>query len=122
MHHIMQISLSIIHHAKSPVVQLHLSCVTSNLGAVAFYQKHGFKIYGTEPRALKIGNTFFDEHLIILLEFDALNRNFQESWLGCFSRCQSQEEKYLEIGMDDFVSKPMGQKVLKEVVKRVTDY
>ena len=57
---------TIINHAKSRVTQLHLTCVTSNLGAVAFYQKQGFKIYGTEPRALKIGDTFFDEHLMIL--------------------------------------------------------
>jgi len=57
---------TIISHAKSHVAQLHLTCVTTNLGAVAFYQKHGFKIYGTEPRALKIRDTFFDEHLMIL--------------------------------------------------------
>jgi ribosomal protein S18 acetylase RimI-like enzyme/2-polyprenyl-3-methyl-5-hydroxy-6-metoxy-1,4-benzoquinol methylase len=57
---------AIINHAKSRVNQLHLTCVTSNLGAVAFYQKQGFKIYGTEPRALKIRDTFFDEHLMIL--------------------------------------------------------
>jgi len=52
--------------AKSKVLQLHLTCVTSNQGAIQFYQKHGFKIYGTEPRALKIGNIFFDEHLMVL--------------------------------------------------------
>ena len=57
---------TIISHAKSHVAQLHLTCVTTNLGAVAFYQKHGFKIYGTEPRALKIRDTFFDEHLMML--------------------------------------------------------
>jgi len=57
---------TIVKHAKSRVIQLHLTCVASNLGAVALYQKHGFKIYGTEPRALKIGDTFFDEHLMIL--------------------------------------------------------
>ena len=57
---------TIINHAKSRVTQLHLTCVTSNLGAVAFYQKQGFKVYGTEPQALKIGDTFFDEHLMIL--------------------------------------------------------
>lgn len=56
----------IINHARSRVTQLHLTCVTSNLGAVAFYQKHGFKIYGTEPRALKMRNTFFDEYLMML--------------------------------------------------------
>lgn len=57
---------TIINHAKSRVTQLHLTCVTSNLSAVAFYQKQGFKCYGTEPRALKIGDAFFDEHLMIL--------------------------------------------------------
>jgi ribosomal protein S18 acetylase RimI-like enzyme len=57
---------TIINHSMSRVSQLHLTCVTSNLGAVAFYQKQGFKIYGTEPRALKIGDAFFDEHLMLL--------------------------------------------------------
>ena len=56
----------IINHAKSKVIQLHLSCVTSNTTAVSFYQKHGFEIYGTEPRALKIGEAYFDEHLMVL--------------------------------------------------------
>ena len=57
---------AIIVHAKSCVSQLHLTCVTSNLDAMTFYQKHGFKIYGTEPRPLKIGGSFFDEYLMIL--------------------------------------------------------
>ena len=57
---------TIISHPKSRVTQLHLTCVTTNLDAVAFYQKHGFKIYGTEPRALKIRDAFFDEHLMML--------------------------------------------------------
>lgn len=56
----------LINHAMSRVSQLHLTCVTNNLIAVNFYQKMGFKIYGTEPRALKIGNAFFDEHLMVL--------------------------------------------------------
>ncbi len=57
---------TVIAHAKSRVIQLHLTCVTSNLGAMKLYEKQGFKIYGTEPRALKIGNNFFDEHLMML--------------------------------------------------------
>lgn len=56
----------LIQHTRSRVIQLHLTCVTSNLSAIAFYEKQGFKIYGTEPRALKIGDRFFDEHLMIL--------------------------------------------------------
>ena len=57
---------SVITYASSRVTQLHLTCVTNNLSAMALYQKHGFTVYGTEPRALKIGDAFFDEHLMIL--------------------------------------------------------
>jgi ribosomal protein S18 acetylase RimI-like enzyme len=57
---------AIINYANSRVTQLHLTCVTSNLGAMALYQKQGFKVYGTEPKALKIGDQFFDEYLMIL--------------------------------------------------------
>lgn len=57
---------AVISYARPRVMQLHLACATSNLGAVKFYQKHGFNIYGTEPRALKIGEVFFDEYLMVL--------------------------------------------------------
>lgn len=57
---------TVVAHAVSRVIQLHLTCVTTNFGAIAFYQKQGFKIYGTEPRALKIEDRFFDEYLMIL--------------------------------------------------------
>jgi len=57
---------AVVTHAKSHVNQVHLTCVTNNLAAIQFYLRHGFKIYGTEPRALKIGDTFFHEHLMIL--------------------------------------------------------
>ncbi len=56
----------VINHARSRVTQLHLTCVTSNLGAVAFYQKHGFKIYGEEPNALKIDTHYFHEYMMLL--------------------------------------------------------
>lgn len=59
---------AIIAYAQSRVMQLHLTCVTTNLGAIKLYQKHGFKIYATEPRSLKIGDAFLDEHLMILLQ------------------------------------------------------
>lgn len=57
---------TVITHARSHVVQLHLTCVADNLIGIHFYQRHGFKIYGTEPRSLKIGDTFYDEHLMAL--------------------------------------------------------
>ncbi len=61
-----QLIETVINHARSLVIQLHLSCVTNNESAVKLYQKHGFKIYGTEPRSLKIGSQFFDEYLMLL--------------------------------------------------------
>ncbi|HAT8609224.1 TPA: GNAT family N-acetyltransferase [Legionella pneumophila] len=57
---------TLIQHAKTSVTQLHLTCVVSNFVAQAFYQKQGFRIYGTEPKALKINDTFYDEYLMVL--------------------------------------------------------
>ncbi len=56
----------IIQHAKSQVVQLHCAVNTTNAQALSLYQKKGFEIFGTESRALKIGNTFHDLHLMVL--------------------------------------------------------
>ncbi|HAT2049070.1 TPA: GNAT family N-acetyltransferase [Legionella pneumophila] len=57
---------AMIQHAKTYVTQLHLTCVTSNHTARAFYENQGFRIYGTEPKALKINNIFYDEYLMVL--------------------------------------------------------
>jgi len=57
---------SLIEHAKKRVIQLHLTVVTTNHGAIRLYQKNGFTIYGTEPRSLKIGDRYYDEHLMVL--------------------------------------------------------
>lgn len=51
--------------AQQQVLQIHLSVVTTNHAAVALYQRLGFTICGTEPRALRIGDEFFDEHLMV---------------------------------------------------------
>lgn len=64
---------NIINHAKTKVIQLHLTCTTTNQAAVSLYKKHGFKIYGTEARALKLEAQFFDEYLMVL-EFDNDNK------------------------------------------------
>lgn len=57
---------AVICYAKSSIEQLNLKCVTDNHSAVKLYQKHGFKIYGTEPRALKVDNKYYDEYLMVL--------------------------------------------------------
>src|SRR5689334_2850210 len=60
---------TIITYAKPHIIQLHLTVVTTNQSAIKLYQKNGFRIYGTEPRSLKIGDQFYDEHLMVL-KFD----------------------------------------------------
>jgi ribosomal protein S18 acetylase RimI-like enzyme len=61
-----QLIETVINHAKSRVIQLHLTCTITNESALNLYQKHGFKTYGTEPRSLKIDDNFFDEYLMLL--------------------------------------------------------
>lgn len=56
---------AVITHARSKVLQVHLS-VTVGSKAIALYQQLGFTIYGTEPRALCVNGEFFDEHLMVL--------------------------------------------------------
>ena len=68
---------TIISHAKSHLVQLHLTCVTTNLGAMTFYQKHEFKIYGSAHFKLELDPLFFDYHLtelslVVLIAMDML--------------------------------------------------
>ena len=47
-------------------VQLDIEVVTTNKRALQLYQKVGFELFGTQPRALKVGNKYFDEHLLVL--------------------------------------------------------
>lgn len=58
---------SLIEHAPQSVLQIHATVVTNNLSALNLYQKHGFVIYGTEPRSLKIEEHFYDEHMMVLI-------------------------------------------------------
>lgn len=55
----------LLEHARQRVRQVHLSVVTTNPAAVALYQRHGFVTYGTEPRALLVEGTPYDEHLMV---------------------------------------------------------
>lgn len=56
---------AVIAHARTRVIQLHLS-VTTTGHALRLYQKLGFVIYGTEPRALHVDGRYLDEHLMVL--------------------------------------------------------
>ncbi|MEN3027367.1 MAG: GNAT family N-acetyltransferase [Chlorobiota bacterium] len=47
--------------------QVYLSVATTNQAAYGLYLKLGFVRYGTEYRALKLGDSYVDEHLMMRL-------------------------------------------------------
>lgn len=56
---------AVIDHATGIVDLLTLSVVEGNASAVALYAAMGFRVYGTEPRALKSGGRYFAEVLMV---------------------------------------------------------
>jgi ribosomal protein S18 acetylase RimI-like enzyme len=48
------------------IEQVHLQVVTSNESAKRLYSSLGFEVYGLEKRALRIGDTYYDEELRVL--------------------------------------------------------
>ncbi len=56
---------AVLEEARGKVVQVHCSVITSNDRARRLYERHGFTIYGTEPRSLKVDDRFYDEHLMV---------------------------------------------------------
>ena len=52
--------------AMSGLEQLHLRLSESQYEARKLYESLGFRFYGTEPRALRVGTRYFAEHLMIL--------------------------------------------------------
>jgi ribosomal protein S18 acetylase RimI-like enzyme len=55
----------IIELGKMQVEQIQLTVVTTNQRAVRFYEASGFRVYGTERNALKSGEHYFDELLMV---------------------------------------------------------
>jgi len=51
------------------ILQLVLTVTDSNLSARALYERTGFHSFGVEPRAIRVGDDFFDKnHMILFLE------------------------------------------------------
>jgi ribosomal protein S18 acetylase RimI-like enzyme len=50
--------------ARGVVEEVHLKVVTGNDAAVRLYTRLGFKQYGLEQRALKVGGRYYDEVLM----------------------------------------------------------
>ena len=57
----------LIEHARGRVAQLHAAVVTGNTVAGNLYRDLGFVTYGVEPRALKVGERYFDQELMVLM-------------------------------------------------------
>lgn len=55
-----------IAHARGRVEQLHAAVVITADPARALYRKLGFVPYGVEPRALRVGEAYFDQELLVL--------------------------------------------------------
>ena len=56
----------VIAHARTQVQQVHLAVTAPNAAGIGLYESLGFVRYGTEPRALKVGDRYLDEHLMVL--------------------------------------------------------
>ncbi len=63
--------LEVIRYAHGKVLLLQATTSADNTEARAFYDQFGFVTYGIEPKALRIGDTFFDE---VLMCFDLSER------------------------------------------------
>jgi GNAT superfamily N-acetyltransferase len=56
----------VVEHARTVVEELCLTVVASNAAACRLYGTAGFKAYGLERRALKVGSEYHDEVLMAL--------------------------------------------------------
>jgi len=60
-------SQAIAYAASVPgIIQIHLAVVTTQDAPRHLYRSLGFEVYGLEPRALKVGDQYLDEELMIL--------------------------------------------------------
>ena len=60
------IEMLITEAKKNKIELLQLSVNTNNIKALNFYKKYGFNIYGTEIKATKIDEKYYDEYLMYL--------------------------------------------------------
>lgn len=55
-------------HSFPGLEQVTLTVVTNNVVAKGLYENLGFRVFGTELRALKVGNQYLDEeHMVLFL-------------------------------------------------------
>jgi RimJ/RimL family protein N-acetyltransferase len=51
-------------YGRGKVKQIHLDCNASNHNAADLYRKCGFRVYGTKPAYIRIGNRFHDDFIM----------------------------------------------------------
>jgi GNAT superfamily N-acetyltransferase len=61
-----QLVCAVIEHARNHVLLLQASVVITNGSARRIYERLGFSAYGIEHRALRVGDAFHDEELLVL--------------------------------------------------------
>jgi ribosomal protein S18 acetylase RimI-like enzyme len=52
-------------HAEACVEQVHLAVLLTATAAIKTYKRNGFEVYGTDPRAVRIGDTMYDKYLMV---------------------------------------------------------
>ena len=58
----------LIANVPDSVTQLHLSVIANHARTIAFYEKVGFSVWGTEPRGSRHNGAFMDEvHMVRML-------------------------------------------------------
>lgn len=60
-----QLIKELLAHARSRVEQVHLAVVSTSAAAIKTYIRNGFEIYGTDPRVVRIGDTTYDNYLMM---------------------------------------------------------
>lgn len=60
-----ELVMSVLDQAKGLVDLVTLAVVSNNASAVGLYEKAGFVSYGVEPRALKVGDDYLSETLML---------------------------------------------------------
>jgi RimJ/RimL family protein N-acetyltransferase len=56
---------AIVAHARTEVLQLHLGVWDENPAAIRFYEKAGFHIYASDPRAYFWDGRFYGDHSMV---------------------------------------------------------
>lgn len=57
---------AVLDHARGQVEEVRLAVTVGNAAARQLYLRAGFTDWGLEPRAVKIGETYYDEHQMVL--------------------------------------------------------